>query len=157
MCDAAVEVVASRCHDDGPFNSPNDVVMAADGAVWFTDPIYGLLEKDKFCDQFIPGEYPSYLELKAKRRTQGCKGVYRASPDGVLTLATAALYRPNGLFPKILSKMACHYERAPLPSNPLLRRIITPLPPLSKHDAWLCLVLQSWHCGRLGSGVKRSV
>ena len=28
-----------------PLNSPNDVVVARDGAAWFTDPIYGKLEK----------------------------------------------------------------------------------------------------------------
>jgi gluconolactonase len=27
-----------------PFNSPNDVVLASDGAVWFTDPSYGHLQ-----------------------------------------------------------------------------------------------------------------
>jgi gluconolactonase len=27
-----------------PFNSPNDVVVASDGAVWFTDPSYGHLQ-----------------------------------------------------------------------------------------------------------------
>ncbi len=27
-----------------PFNSPNDVVVASDGAIWFTDPSYGHLQ-----------------------------------------------------------------------------------------------------------------
>jgi gluconolactonase len=27
-----------------PFNSPNDVVVASDGAIWFTDPAYGHLQ-----------------------------------------------------------------------------------------------------------------
>lgn len=27
-----------------PFNSPNDVVVASDGAIWFTDPTYGHLQ-----------------------------------------------------------------------------------------------------------------
>lgn len=27
-----------------PFNSPNDVVVARDGAIWFTDPSYGFLQ-----------------------------------------------------------------------------------------------------------------
>lgn len=26
-----------------PFNSPNDLVVASDGAIWFTDPAYGHL------------------------------------------------------------------------------------------------------------------
>ena len=28
--------------DGRPLNAPNDVVVAADGAVWFTDPGYGI-------------------------------------------------------------------------------------------------------------------
>lgn len=37
------EVVVDRWRDL-PFNSPNDVVVAADGAIWFTDPEYGHLQ-----------------------------------------------------------------------------------------------------------------
>ena len=28
-----------------PLNSPNDVVVASDGAVWFTDPSYGIMTR----------------------------------------------------------------------------------------------------------------
>lgn len=40
-----------------PFNSPNDVAISpTDGAVWFTDPPYGLLEKARCCDEWVaPG------------------------------------------------------------------------------------------------------
>jgi gluconolactonase len=31
----------------GRFNSPNDVVVAADGAIWFTDPPYGIHESGR--------------------------------------------------------------------------------------------------------------
>jgi gluconolactonase len=31
-------------YDGRPFNSPNDVVVSSDGAVWFTDPSYGFLQ-----------------------------------------------------------------------------------------------------------------
>jgi hypothetical protein len=35
-----------------PISLPlKDVVVQSNGAVWFTDPIYGLLEKDRFCDE----------------------------------------------------------------------------------------------------------
>jgi gluconolactonase len=30
--------------DGAPLNSPNDVIVAADGAIWFTDPSYGHLQ-----------------------------------------------------------------------------------------------------------------
>src|SRR5919206_5278721 len=36
-----VDVVVDRWAG-GRFNSPNDVVVASDGAIWFTDPPYGI-------------------------------------------------------------------------------------------------------------------
>jgi gluconolactonase len=40
--DGSITVLADRV-DGKPLNAPNDVVVAADGAVWFTDPGYGIL------------------------------------------------------------------------------------------------------------------
>ena len=62
------------------FNSPNDVVVAADGAIWFTDPPYGLA-----------GVNDSPL------KEQPVNGVYRLAPDGSITLVEGALSFPNGL------------------------------------------------------------
>lgn len=56
-------------------NSPNDVVVKSDGALYFTDPPYGLRKEDE--------------EL-------GFYGVYRLQGE-VLTLLTRAQTRPNGL------------------------------------------------------------
>ena len=39
----SVETIVDNCRGL-PFNSPNDVVVARDGAVWFTDPSYGHLQ-----------------------------------------------------------------------------------------------------------------
>jgi gluconolactonase len=39
--DGSITVLADR-FDGKRFNSPNDLVEAADGAVWFTDPRYGI-------------------------------------------------------------------------------------------------------------------
>jgi len=39
----AVETIVDAWGGD-PFNSPNDVAVASDGAVWFTDPSYGHLQ-----------------------------------------------------------------------------------------------------------------
>src|SRR5882724_2764075 len=39
--DGSITVVADRV-DGKRFNSPNDVVVASDGAIWFTDPTYGI-------------------------------------------------------------------------------------------------------------------
>ncbi len=40
--DGALTTLMDR-HEGKRLNSPNDVVVAADGAVWFTDPTFGLL------------------------------------------------------------------------------------------------------------------
>ena len=57
-------------------NSPNDVVVHSSGAIYFTDPPYGIL--------------PDLGEL-------GFNGVYRVDPDGSLTLLFSDFERPNGL------------------------------------------------------------
>jgi gluconolactonase len=62
------------------FNSPNDLVFAQDGAIYFTDPPYGLTKT--FED---PG------------REIGWNGVYRLGPDGKLTVLVKDLKAPNGI------------------------------------------------------------
>jgi gluconolactonase len=61
------------------FNSPNDLVFAPDGSLWFTDPSYGLAEGDKDPLKEIP-----------------FNGVYRYA-DGKLTAMIKDLTLPNGL------------------------------------------------------------
>jgi len=61
-------------------NSPNDLVIHPDGAVYFTDPIYGLPKGEK--DPLREIEY--------------C-GVYRTTLDGKTTLISKELERPNGI------------------------------------------------------------
>lgn len=59
------------------FNSPNDVVVKSDGAIYFSDPSYG---------------------IKPDEQEQPIQGVYRLSPDGKeLWLVAHDLARPNGL------------------------------------------------------------
>ncbi|MBI3449492.1 MAG: SMP-30/gluconolactonase/LRE family protein [Acidobacteria bacterium] len=60
-------------------NSPNDLVYKSDGALYFTDPPFGL---PKFFDD--------------RRKELPFSGVYRLK-DGALTLLTADLTGPNGL------------------------------------------------------------
>jgi gluconolactonase len=69
-------------HDNGQrLNSPNDLVYKSDGALYFTDPPFGL---PKFFDD--------------PRKQLPYSGVYRVSPDGKKTqLLTAELKGPNGL------------------------------------------------------------
>ena len=59
-------------------NTPNDIVIGPDGAIYFTDPIIDMTPEQKQ-DQELP---PS---------------VYRLGPDNKLTLLTAELKAPNGL------------------------------------------------------------
>jgi gluconolactonase len=59
------------------FNSPNDVIVGPDGAIYFTDPTLDLPKGEK---QEIPFE-----------------GVYRLEKDGKVTLLTKDLPQPNGL------------------------------------------------------------
>jgi gluconolactonase len=68
--------------DGKRLNAPNDLVVSADGAVWFTDPGYGIMsdyEGDK-----------AAFELPTR--------VYRLDPDsGALEVVIESLERPNGL------------------------------------------------------------
>lgn len=62
------------------FNSPNDLAVASSGAIYFTDPTYGL-----------KGRNGSPL------RELDFNGVYRLAPDGTLDLLDAELTFPNGI------------------------------------------------------------
>jgi len=71
-------------HYDGKqLNSPNDVVVAADGAIWFTDPGYGI-QSNYESSQQRPFELPT--------------NVYRLDPhSGAASVVAADFVRPNGL------------------------------------------------------------
>ncbi len=74
--DGTVEVLADSC-DGKKLNSPNDCIIAADGAIYFTDPHYG---------------------LEGRPREQDVEGVYRLTPDGTVTRVIDDMTRPNGIF-----------------------------------------------------------
>ena len=79
------------------YNSPNDVVVHPDdGSIWFTDPIYGLLEKNRFCDELSCSTGESYLDAKSEI---GWQGVYRVDRkhNNFVELVTKCHRRPNGL------------------------------------------------------------
>lgn len=78
--DGTLEVLAS--HFQGQeLNSPNDIVVSADGAIYFTDPTYGRQARHGV-------ERPLQL---------GFQGVYRIDVDGTLTLLAGDFEQPNGL------------------------------------------------------------
>ena len=65
-----------------PLNAPNDVVVASDGAIWFSDPGYG-----------IDGEYEGHVD-----RAELPTNVYRLDPrTGNATVVIDDFTRPNGL------------------------------------------------------------
>ena len=65
-----------------PLNAPNDVVVASDGAIWFSDPGYG-----------IDGEYEGHAD-----RAELPTNVYRLDPrTGNATVVIDDFTRPNGL------------------------------------------------------------
>jgi gluconolactonase len=63
-------------YDGKRLNSPNDLDVAAGGAIYFTDPPYGVSEAERALD---------------------FSGVYRLAPDGALMLLHDAMPRPNGI------------------------------------------------------------
>lgn len=79
MPDGRLETVVER-YQGKRLNSPNDVIVAPNGDLFFTDPPFGLPKQ--FED---PG------------RELGFNGVYRLARNGSLTLLTRELSAPNGL------------------------------------------------------------
>ena len=61
-------------------NSPNDVVVHSSGAIYFTDPPYGLPK-----------------QWNDPRRELDCCGVYRIGTDGDVSLLCRTMTRPNGI------------------------------------------------------------
>jgi len=80
--DGSTTVLADRWRGRR-LNSPNDVVVSADGAVWFTDPPYGITT--------------DYEGERADPEIDGCH-VYRVDPaTGDVTAVATDFERPNGL------------------------------------------------------------
>jgi gluconolactonase len=64
-------------------NSPNDLVVASDGAIWFTDPPYGILDDTE--------------GYRADSELDGCFVFRLDRANGELTVASDAVLHPNGL------------------------------------------------------------
>ena len=80
--DGSITVIADRI-DGKRFNSPNDVIVASDGAIWFTDPTYG-----------IDSDY----EGRRAASEIGQSRVYRVDPvDGSVRVVGDDFVQPNGL------------------------------------------------------------
>jgi gluconolactonase len=72
-------VIANRFNGKR-FSSPNDLVLAKSGDLYFTDPPYGFAKGDA-----------------SPLKEQPVNGVYRRTRDGAVTLIEVGLTRPNGI------------------------------------------------------------
>ena len=81
--DGDVEVLVDRW-EGGRFNSPNDVVVASDGAIWFTDPPYGIQASGR---EGHPGE----------EEYGGCFVFRLDATTGIATPVITDMVHPNGL------------------------------------------------------------
>ncbi len=78
--DGTVTVIADS-YQGKPLNSPNDVVVASDGTIWFTDPHYGIMtDYEGFRS---PQELPC--------------SVYRVDPSDKIEAVITDMACPNGL------------------------------------------------------------
>lgn len=78
-CNGCLTVLADR-YQGKRLNSPNDVVYKSNGAMYFTDPPYGLIGQDDDPKKELP-----------------FNGIFRLDIDGTLTLLDTSMTRPNGL------------------------------------------------------------
>jgi gluconolactonase len=80
--DGSVTGIADR-YNGKPLNSPNDVVVASNGSIWFTDPTYGIDS--------------NYLGLKATPE-QEKHNVFRVDPqNGRVKVVVDDFVQPNGI------------------------------------------------------------
>lgn len=78
--DGSVTVIADG-YQGKRLNSPNDVIVASDGAIWFTDPHYGIMT--------------DYEGFRAEQELP-CH-VYRVDPSGGIEAVLTDFNCPNGL------------------------------------------------------------
>ncbi|MGC8475733.1 MAG: SMP-30/gluconolactonase/LRE family protein [Acetobacteraceae bacterium] len=98
--DGAITVLADS-FEGKPLNSPNDVVVAADGSVWFTDPVFGILgyyEGEKNPPALTPAVYRIDGQTGAIHKVtdeiEGPNGL-AFSPDGKTLYVVASRETPR--------------------------------------------------------------
>jgi gluconolactonase len=75
-------IVLADSFEGKRLNSPNDVVVAGDGGIWFTDPSYGIMT-----------DYEGHVAVEEV----GGRHVYRVDPSGGLAVVADDFAQPNGL------------------------------------------------------------
>jgi sugar lactone lactonase YvrE len=79
-------VVLAESYGGKRINSPNDVVVAADGSIYFSDPFWG---------NGFPN--PHGPRVRAEDQELAFNGVFRVAPDGTVAPVAEDFERPNGL------------------------------------------------------------
>jgi gluconolactonase len=80
--DGSITIIADR-YNGKRFNSPNDVVVASNGSIWFTDPSYGIMG--------------NYEGIKSEQELPS-HAVYRVDPQsGNVAIVIDDFNQPNGL------------------------------------------------------------
>jgi len=74
------ETVLANTYEGKKFSSPNDLVLSSTGSVYFTDPPFGLKEREA-----------------SPHKEQAVNGVYRVDPDGFTYRIIDDLSLPNGV------------------------------------------------------------
>jgi gluconolactonase len=80
--DGSITIIADK-YNGKKLNSPNDAVVASDGSIWFTDPVYG-----------IGGNYEGIKAAPEQEK----HNVYRADPkSGDVKVVVDDFVEPNGI------------------------------------------------------------
>jgi gluconolactonase len=80
--DGSITVIADK-YNNKRLNSPNDAVVASDGSIWFTDPVYGI------------GGYYEGVKADAEQEKHN---VYRVDPkSGDIKVVVDDFVEPNGI------------------------------------------------------------
>jgi gluconolactonase len=80
--DGSITIIADK-YNGKKLNSPNDAVVASDGSIWFTDPVYGI------------GGYYEGIKATAEQEKHN---VYRVDPKtGDIKVVVDDFVEPNGI------------------------------------------------------------
>src|SRR5215510_8719342 len=92
VADDGTRTVLAEQFQGKRLNSPNDIVVKSDGAIYFTDPPYGV-------QRGTPGvpRPEGWWTKPIPGKEQSCHGVYRIAPDGTVRLVVDDFALPNGL------------------------------------------------------------
>ena len=93
VADNGTRTVLAEQFQGKQLNSPNDIVVKSDGAIYFTDPPYAI--QPEYAGHGTSGRLAWTAPIPGKELPYN--GVYRLTPDGALHLLVDDFALPNGL------------------------------------------------------------